>query len=120
LEEKKGEGEGETGMNGFIFKLLTNGDPMYPENFKFPDTAHHLLFDVGYSYACLSRAEALLTDLLATAKTGKPINEMEEGNIEELIAVLGSLRRGRLKVIDDLYEAGSRAAQRLDKGPSTL
>jgi hypothetical protein len=94
----------------------------YPSG-EWPDKASQLLFDIGYSYALLRRAETMLKGLktaLQDDETIEPDNPGCEANRElrrvigELLAQMSDFRAKRLQDRNELYKAGYLAGAKLE------
>jgi hypothetical protein len=91
----------------------------YP-TWKWPDTETQLLFDVGFSYAMLRQAEAMLRALYLalgepeTAQVSE--NQQLRVRLGELVAKMENFREKRLNTRDEIYAAGYFAAAKLDAG----
>lgn len=109
----------------FIFDLskVPKSEGGYP-TWEWPDKADQLLFDIGYSYALMRQAEAMikgLHDALIVHETNEPGSAAVEANRElreelgELLLKLADFRKHRLSERDEIYEAGYLAGARLKK-----
>jgi len=78
---------------------------IYPD-LKWPDNEHHLLFDVGFSYALLSRAQQVLRQARDTQE-----DEVLWEVIQAVIEDIDSFQQGRLQVVDEIYASAHELAK---------
>ena len=71
----------------------------YPALYQWPSDSDHLLFDLGYSHALLSRVEGFLRTLEGDAQ------------VDLLLADMASFRQGALTLRDQIYDAAPLAAR---------
>jgi hypothetical protein len=101
----------------FNLEEVPADDWNYP-TWEWPDTATQLLFDIGFSYAILRESEAMLRALYTALGEGEvaqvPENRILRAHLEQLLAKMENFREKRLNTRDELYNAGYRAAAKLD------
>jgi hypothetical protein len=89
----------------------------YP-TWEWPDTATQLLFDIGFSYAMLREAEIMLRALHTALGEGEvakvPENKILRARLGEILDKMDNFRKKRLRVRDEIYNAGYLAAAKLD------
>jgi len=81
---------------------------IYPDLSKV-EPENHLLFDLGFSYALLSRARELLRQVLATDEVPKEDPILSVLAIE-LLEAIEDFEAGRLSNRDQIYESAHKLA----------
>lgn len=80
-----------------------------------PTRADRFLFDAGYSWALLARAQVMLTTLIELARYDNKAQEALGQEAFELAAQIAEfLAASGQQTRDDLYAAGAEAAQKLE------
>jgi hypothetical protein len=75
--------------------MLMDADKKYPTGFRSDEI--HLLFDLGYAYALLMRAQHVMEILLA-----------DYPECTQLVADIKEFKEGRLKITAEIYAAAAR------------
>jgi hypothetical protein len=81
----------------------------YP-TIQFPNDATHMLFDMGYTYALLTRTRTVLEWALADTQ-----NEHINMAIRALLDEIKAFQEGRLQTVDALYANADDAVGLLNK-----
>ena len=81
---------------------------LYPQWNPESNPANHLLFDIGFSYALITRAERLLREAYCHLILDPELLE----EIDDLLAQMESLKKGRLQIVSEVYAAAQEAANR--------
>jgi len=80
----------------------------YPD-LKWPSNETHLLFDVGFSYMLLARAQQLLRQLIDTDEVPKE-DAVLSVVIEAMIEDIEGFEQGRLQIRDEIYTSAAKLA----------